>query len=95
MTAANRARRNPFTGRWAQAEDSTSKVGATTYGERIRATVETEATALGLTVSVGVASLPEDATTADGLVGAADAALYEAKALGRNRLVGAHPAPRA
>ncbi len=38
-----------------------------------------------LTVSLGVAGLPEDAHTEEGLLEAADQALYEAKRAGRNR----------
>lgn len=45
-----------------------------------------------LTVSVGIATFPEDATTARELVDAADQALYRAKGLGRNR-VESHGAP--
>jgi diguanylate cyclase (GGDEF)-like protein len=37
-------------------------------------------------VSLGVASSPEDAATADDLIVAADKALYDAKRLGRNRV---------
>jgi diguanylate cyclase (GGDEF)-like protein len=40
-----------------------------------------------ITVSVGVASYPEDASTPEALVRAADAALYRAKTAGRNRVV--------
>jgi diguanylate cyclase (GGDEF)-like protein len=39
-----------------------------------------------LTVSIGVASMPAQATTAEQLVAAADAALYEAKHAGRDRV---------
>jgi len=39
-----------------------------------------------VSVSVGVARLPEHASDASGLVRAADAALFRAKALGRNRI---------
>jgi diguanylate cyclase (GGDEF)-like protein len=60
-------------------------------GERIRSSIEGEAFGTGerppvITVSVGVASLPEHATTADGLVDEADVALYRAKRLGKNRV---------
>jgi diguanylate cyclase (GGDEF)-like protein len=37
-----------------------------------------------LTVSVGIAALPEDVTRSDDLVPAADRALYAAKRSGRN-----------
>jgi diguanylate cyclase (GGDEF)-like protein len=39
-----------------------------------------------VTISVGVASFPDDSSTAIGLLQAADAALYAAKDLGRNRV---------
>lgn len=42
---------------------------------------------LSITVSLGVASLPEDADSATGLVDAADRCLYEAKRHGRNRTI--------
>ncbi len=48
-----------------------------------------------ITVSVGVASLPEHATTADALVDQADAALYRAKRRGKNRVEVEHARPRA
>ncbi len=40
-----------------------------------------------ITLSIGVACFPEHGKTAEGLLAAADAALYDAKAQGRNRLV--------
>jgi diguanylate cyclase (GGDEF)-like protein len=53
--------------------------------------------AVRLTVSVGVAAYPEDATSAADLFVLVDDALYEAKRTGRNRtcMAGALPAPRA
>lgn len=39
-----------------------------------------------ITVSIGVASWHSSAETADGLVDAADRALYRAKQLGKNRV---------
>ncbi|HXE58061.1 MAG TPA: diguanylate cyclase [Gemmatimonadales bacterium] len=40
-----------------------------------------------ITISLGVAYLPDDADSDDGLIAAADAALYEAKRRGRNQAV--------
>jgi diguanylate cyclase (GGDEF)-like protein len=42
------------------------------------------------TVSLGVAEFPTDGTTTDSVLAAADAAMYAAKADGRNRCVVAH-----
>lgn len=49
-----------------------------------------------MSVSCGVASCPQDATTADALIRAADEALYEAKRRGRDQVVqaSATPAPQ-
>lgn len=44
------------------------------------------------TVSIGVATFPDDAGDIRSLVAHADAHLYEAKRLGRDRVVGNHPA---
>ncbi|HEY2029533.1 MAG TPA: diguanylate cyclase [Myxococcales bacterium] len=52
-------------------------------------------TTLSVTVSVGVSALGIDALDAKGLVEKADAALYEAKRLGRDRVVSGMPVPRA
>ncbi len=63
-------------------------------GERLRRATEAESFSgetylpLGrLTVSIGVATFPDDGVTANELIHAADLALYRAKELGRNRLV--------
>ncbi len=49
----------------------------------------------GVTVSIGVASYPAHATDTEGLINAADRAMFNAKDLGKNRVVvsDAHPAP--
>ncbi|MGE3470131.1 MAG: diguanylate cyclase [Vicinamibacterales bacterium] len=53
------------------------------------------ATAIRSTFSAGVAAFPDDATDGDRLLQVADAALYAAKAQGRNRVVGGRrSAPR-
>ena len=41
----------------------------------------------GITASIGLAAMPLHVATGDALVAAADAALYQAKGQGRNRLV--------
>ncbi len=63
-------------------------------GDRIRRAIETESFSgeshlpLGrLTISLGIAASPVDGATTNELIHAADLALYQAKALGRNRLV--------
>lgn len=65
---------------------------AAVLGERIRAAVETnefvwEGQRVPVTISVGVAGIPDVvANSSAGLVAAADAALYESKMGGRNRV---------
>lgn len=70
----------------------TTSVGALATAERIREIIATKAIPLpsgqtvNLTVSIGVASYPEDADSREMLTGAADQALYVAKFGGRNRV---------
>jgi len=68
--------------------------GACTKAERIRAAVaaidwqSVDARLVQpVTVSIGVATYPDHATTVDGLIEVADKALYQAKAAGKNRVV--------
>jgi len=69
--------------------------GTLALAERLRRAVEIEFSGMGgLTASCGVASYPENGSDRYVLVGAADRALYEAKALGRNRAVASSAAPR-
>jgi diguanylate cyclase (GGDEF)-like protein len=64
---------------------NTPKSGAMKYAQRIRGVIERHRFAHGpLTVSVGIAGLPEDVMRSDDLVPAADRALYAAKRAGRN-----------
>lgn len=44
-----------------------------------------------ITVSIGVATIPDHAANAQDLIAKADAAMYQAKGQGRNQTVGAHP----
>ena len=46
---------------------------------------------VALTLSAGIATYPDDGTNADELVDEADARLFRAKGLGRNRVVGGAP----
>ncbi|MGD8309788.1 MAG: EAL domain-containing protein [Chromatiales bacterium] len=89
-------RRRDVIGRWGGEEflcilPETPRVQALEVAERIRRVqgqvpVEVDGRRLGVTVSVGVASYPEDADRIEPLLTRADAALYEAKRLGRNRV---------
>jgi diguanylate cyclase (GGDEF)-like protein len=53
--------------------------------ERVRASIADSVDASEVTVSAGVATVPDDADDANGLVAAADDALYVAKRAGRDR----------
>ncbi|MBX3650257.1 MAG: sensor domain-containing diguanylate cyclase [Burkholderiales bacterium] len=69
---------------------ATDRKGAAKVGEAMRAAVEqAEFPNRQVTVSVGVATLPGEEMDRDGLVKAADHALYAAKRGGRNRVVSA------
>ncbi len=61
---------------------------ALAVAERLRARAGDGVTAAAVTMSAGVATMPDDATAVDRLVGAADAALYAAKRAGRARVCG-------
>jgi diguanylate cyclase (GGDEF)-like protein len=69
------------------------KDGATLVAERIRRRIEDapaqldDGTTVGVTVSLGVACVPDHGEQADQLLAAADRALYLAKEGGRNRTV--------
>lgn len=68
----------------------TGAPGALAVAERVRARIQGHEFLVGdglsirLTASVGVATLPDIAGSADGLVQAADAAMYQVKARGKN-----------
>jgi len=70
----------------------TTKEQAMELAEKIRKAIESNPFAVGMettkvTVSIGVATYPQDAQTNLDLIGKADKALYAAKARGRNRIV--------
>jgi diguanylate cyclase (GGDEF)-like protein len=66
---------------------NTPKAGALRYAERILGVVARHRFVHGhLTVSMGVATLPDDVRAADDLIPAADRALYAAKQAGRNNV---------
>jgi diguanylate cyclase (GGDEF)-like protein len=76
--------------------------GAVELAERIRVRIESEhvshgdgAGAVRVTASIGAVSMRGFADGGEALIAAADAALYEAKRAGKNRVVGGAPAPRA
>jgi diguanylate cyclase (GGDEF)-like protein len=71
----------------------TDRRGALELAEKLRRDTERLSPAgVGrITASFGVASLPEDAAAADGLMRRAERALGIAKALGRNRVAGPEP----
>jgi len=63
--------------------------------ERVRSRLAQERFAGGpITISIGVAEFPTHGDTAGEVIGAADAALYEAKAAGRDQVKSAPPKPK-
>ena len=69
----------------------TALAGALLLAEKIRAAVgnapfRIDGASLDITISVGVAAYPEHGSSGKDLVAAADAAMYQAKARGRNRV---------
>lgn len=80
----------------------TRRWGAHAVGERIRRSVEdafagadVAGVRVAITVSGGIACLPQDAATSTALVERADRALFLAKDAGRNRVVAYHDEKRA
>lgn len=78
----------------------TSLSRARTVAERIRkrvmgAQILANRIQFGVTVSIGIAEATVSMSGIDGLMGAADHALYEAKAEGRNRCIAFAPPPPA
>ena len=72
----------------------TSRDEALDVAERLRAAIAGMPSGLDVTVSAGVSTFPLDATGPDGLVAAADHALYSSKRNGRNRVTAASEAAR-
>lgn len=72
--------------------DGATEDAARAAGERVRASIENTAfdvdgSRIGTTVSIGFSVFPDMAKTAEKLLKQADAALYEGKQAGRNRVV--------
>jgi diguanylate cyclase (GGDEF)-like protein len=64
------------------------RIGALRVADAVRAAVAASHDVPGgpPRLSIGLAVLPDDATTVEGLLGASDAALYQAKVAGRDRV---------
>lgn len=71
----------------------TDATGAYVVAEKLRRdiaalSIQVSDRAIRTSVSIGLVAYPEDGSTVEGLMAAADAALYEAKRGGRDRIVG-------
>jgi len=96
-TAKNTLRTTDWLSRWGGEEflailPDTDESGAIKIAERLRGEIEKFSIQLNTqkiktSASIGIASYPRDGDTPDFLMKAADAALYEAKKTGRNRVV--------
>jgi diguanylate cyclase (GGDEF)-like protein len=78
----------------------TERAGAGIFAERIRASVEAHAfpgeqEGMKITTSMGIAQYPEDGESSRDLLESADAALYDAKRSGRNRVTWVAAGPSA
>ncbi len=72
----------------------TETEGASEVAQRLRRKIENEQLAEGsITVSIGVSAFPGNGDAAEALIAAADAALYEAKHAGGNRVIVARQQP--
>jgi two-component system, cell cycle response regulator len=67
--------------------DGADEAGALAVAERMREAIRTVDGPAPLTASLGVAVFPADGRSGKAVVAAADAALYAAKAAGRDRVV--------
>ena len=65
-----------------------SRDDALRVAERVRASIARAVGEAPVTISAGVATVPDNATDAERLMAAADSALYDAKRTGRDRVAG-------
>jgi len=64
----------------------TKKEEALVLAERIRKAVEISLGLKNITISIGVASFPEDGEKKEDIISSADRALYQAKRSGKNKI---------
>ncbi|HRY28847.1 MAG TPA: diguanylate cyclase [Elusimicrobiota bacterium] len=68
-----------------------NRVDAVAVAEKIRVAIEENCHEMGITISIGIAQYPDDATSRDDLISAADDVLYRAKEFGGNKAFYFHP----